>query len=159
GGGGTREDQVRLFFRRPPWMSQANYDALIQKKGVHGFLFVLPTHEMLADINHDFWLRIFIGALATISVAGYGLAWGNLTKTSDLQIRLVRARELISHLKEMTLAAAGLPHETRTPLNTVRGLAQMISRREDASPEIRGKTRDIIDETDRITAQLNEFIN
>jgi signal transduction histidine kinase len=35
----------------------------------------------------------------------------------------------------------------------------MISKQQDASPEIRGKTRDIIDETDRVTAQLNEFIN
>jgi signal transduction histidine kinase len=59
----------------------------------------------------------------------------------------------------MNLAAAGLAHETRNPLNIVRGLAQMISKREDASIEIRGKSREIIDETDRITAQLNEFIN
>src|SRR5207244_9084016 len=83
----------------------------------------------------------------------------NLAKSSDLQIRLVRASELNAHLKEMNLAAAGLAHETRNPLNIVRGLAQMISKQEDASPEIRKKSREIIDETDRVTAQLNEFIN
>jgi signal transduction histidine kinase len=57
------------------------------------------------------------------------------------------------------LAAAGLAHETRNPLNIVRGLAQMISKQEDASPEIRLKSREIIDESDRVAAQLNEFIN
>jgi two-component system sensor histidine kinase HydH len=88
-----------------------------------------------------------------------GLAWRNLAETSELQIRLVRASELNSHLNQMNLAAAGLAHETRNPLNIVRGLAQMISKQEDASPEIRIKSREIIDETDRVAAQLNEFIN
>ena len=94
-----------------------------------------------------------------ISVIGCGLAWRSLAKTSELQIRLVRASELNSHLNQMNLAAAGLAHETRNPLNIVRGLAQMISKQEDASPEIRIKSREIIDETDRVAAQLNEFIN
>jgi signal transduction histidine kinase len=35
----------------------------------------------------------------------------------------------------------------------------MISKQEDASPEIRLKSREIIDESDRVAAQLNEFIN
>ena len=92
-------------------------------------------------------------------VVGSALAWQSLVKTSELQLRLVRASEMNLHLKEMNLAAAGLAHETRNPLNIIRGLAQMISKQQDASPEIRGKTREIIDETDRVTAQLNEFIN
>jgi signal transduction histidine kinase len=40
-----------------------------------------------------------------------------------------RPRQRIElHLKEMNLAAAGLAHETRNPLNIIRGLAQMISK-------------------------------
>jgi signal transduction histidine kinase len=146
-------------FEKPYWMSQEDYDALIQKRGVHGFVVVMSTTSMIAAVEKDLWLRVFIASLASIAVAGYALAWGNLKKTSDLQIRLVRASELNSHLKEMNLAAAGLAHETRNPLNIVRGLAQMISRRDDAPPEIRARSREIIDETDRVTSQLNEFIN
>ena len=82
-----------------------------------------------------------------------------MAKSSELQIRLVRASELNTHLKEMNLAAAGLAHETRNPLNIIRGLAQIISRQSDASPEIAKKSREIIDESDRLTGQLNEFIN
>jgi signal transduction histidine kinase len=146
-------------FERPYWMTEDDYNALIQKRGVHAFVVVMSTKSMISAIEKDFWLRIFIASLVSISVAGYALAWGNLKKTSELQIRLVRASELNSHLKEMNLAAAGLAHETRNPLNIVRGLAQMISRRDDAPPEIRTRSREIIDETDRVTSQLNEFIN
>src|SRR5438309_4290203 len=96
---------------------------------------------------------------AGVSAIGAAFAWRNIAKTSELQIRLVRASELNMHLKEMNLAAAGLAHETRNPLNIVRGLAQMISKQSDASAEVRGRAREIIDETDRVTGQLNEFIN
>jgi signal transduction histidine kinase len=146
-------------FEKPYWMSQEDYDTLIQKRGIHGFVVVMSTRSMIAAIEKDLWLRVFIASLASLTVAGYALAWGNLKKTSDLQIRLVRASELNSHLKEMNLAAAGLAHETRNPLNIVRGLAQMISRRDDAPPEIRARSHEIINETDRVTSQLNEFIN
>jgi signal transduction histidine kinase len=64
-----------------------------------------------------------------------------------------------SHLREMNLAAAGLAHETKNPLNIIRGLAQMISKQDDAPAAVREKSRGIVDEADRVTAQLNEFIN
>src|SRR5438876_2936111 len=148
--------------RRPRWlrwMEDKEYQPFLEKRSLHGLVLVVSIESFQAAITHDFWLRSILMLLATISVVGYGLAWGNLAKSSELQIRLVRARELNTHLKEMNLAAAGLAHETRNPLNIIRGLAQMMSKREDAPPEIREKTRGIIDETDKVTAQLNEFIN
>jgi signal transduction histidine kinase len=87
------------------------------------------------------------------------LAWRNLTKSADLQVRLVRASELNKHLAEMNLAAAGLAHETRNPLNIIRGHAQLLSRHPQASTEVCLKTREITDEVDRVTARLNDFIN
>ena len=96
--------------------------------------------------------------MLAISAIGFGVAWRNFLKTTELQIRLIRASELNTHLKEMNLAAAGLAHETRNPLNIIRGMAQMISK-SDAPAEAREKSRAIVDETDKVTAQLNEFIN
>jgi len=140
-------------------MSEKEYQSLLEERALHGLVLTMSMETFQAATTHDFWLRSIIIILATISVLGSGLAWSNLAKTSELQIRLVRASELNTHLREMNLAAAGLAHETRNPLNIIRGLAQMISKREDAPSEIREKTRGIIDETDKVTAQLNEFIN
>ena len=119
----------------------------------------MSTEAMLAAANHDLWLRTVIVLLAAVSVLGSGLAWRNLTKSSELQIRLIRASEMNTHLKEMNLAAAGLAHETRNPLNIIRGLAQMISKQPAVPSEIQKKSREIIDEADKVAAQLNEFIN
>jgi len=149
----------RWRFGRPPWMSELEFRSMIERQGVHSFLLMLSTRPVYATLRQDLWLRGTIGALATLAVLGLGLAWRNLAKTSELQIRLVRASELNSHLRELNLAAAGLAHETRNPLNIVRGLAQMISKEETLPAEIRQKSRGIVDETDRVTAQLNEFIN
>jgi signal transduction histidine kinase len=148
--------------RRPPWlrgMDEQEYQALMVKNALHGLALAMSTESFQAVCTRDLWLRGIIGLLATISVLGSGLAWRNLSKTSELQIRLVRASELNTHLKEMNLAAAGLAHETRNPLNIIRGLAQMISKQPGSLPEIQKKSREIIDEADKVAAQLNEFIN
>src|SRR5262249_54405712 len=47
----------------------------------------------------------------------------------------------------------------RNPLNIIRGLAQLISRESKAPPQIQEKSREIINEADKVAAQLNEFIN
>jgi signal transduction histidine kinase len=156
-------DRSRGGFRprigRPRWMSEQDYQAMLQKRGVHSFAIVMSAQPLHVAFDHDFWLRCMIIFFAGISSAGAGLALRNVSKTSELQIRLVRASELNSHLKEMNLAAAGLAHETRNPLNIIRGLSQMLSKQTDAPPDIREKTRVIMDETDKVTAQLTEFIN
>jgi signal transduction histidine kinase len=147
---------------RPPWMrglSDMEFQSLMEQGALHGLVLVMSTESFQAASVHDLWLRTVIMALATISVLGSGMAWSNLIKTSELQIRLVRASELNTHLKEMNLAAAGLAHETRNPLNIIRGRAQMISKQADAAPEMCQRAREIIDEADKVAAQLNEFIN
>ena len=157
--GGNNDGDRRWRFGRPPWMSEEEFKSMIERQGVHSFLIAMSTQPVSSAMRQDLWLRGTIGVLATLAVFGLGLAWRNVAKSSDLQIRLVRASELNSHLRELNLAAAGLAHETRNPLNIVRGLAQMISREEAVPTEIRQKSRGIVDETDRVTAQLNEFIN
>jgi signal transduction histidine kinase len=147
---------------RPRWlrfMSPAAFSALIAQRELHGLVITMSTENFQAISTRDLWLRGIIILFAGISAAGIGLARRNTIKTSDLQLRLVRASELNSHLKELNLAAAGLAHETRNPLNIIRGQAQMISRLPEAAPEVREKSRTIVDETDKVTAQLTEFIN
>ena len=145
---------------RPPFrMDEKEYQVLLESRGLHGLVIGLSTDTMRSVTIQDMWMRGVIAIFASVAVLGLGLAWSNLAKSSELQVRLVRASELNTHLKGMNLAAAGLAHETRNPLNIIRGLAQMISKEQDSTNEARRKSREIIDETDRVTAQLNEFIN
>ena len=155
-------DRSRNGNHRPPWMrgmTDAEFKALTAKRELHGLVLAMSTENYRAVCTHDLWLRAVIAFFAGVSALGAGLAWRNLRRTADLQIRLVRASELNSHLKEMNLAAAGLAHETRNPLNLIRGQAQLIARLPDASPDVREKSKIIMDETDKVTAQLTEFIN
>jgi signal transduction histidine kinase len=147
---------------RPPWlrwMTEPDYNALISRRELHGLVVTLSTDSFQAVCTRDLWLRCIIAFFAGISAVGAGLSWRNTSKTSELQLRLMRASELNSHLKEMNLAAAGLAHETRNPLNIIRGMAQMLSKEATAPVEIRDKARAIVDEADKVTVQLNEFIN
>jgi signal transduction histidine kinase len=149
-------------FRRPPWMrgmDEKDFEALISKRELHGLVLAMSTANLQATSQNDLWLRCVIAFFAGVSAIGVGLAWRNVARNSELQIRLIRASELTTHLREMNLAVAGLAHETRNPLNIIRGMAQMISKQPDAPPEIRDKARAMVDETDKVTAQLNEFIN
>ncbi len=160
--GGDTNGPRRFFMerreiRRPPWlwwMSENDFKALIARRELHGLVLTMSTENLRATSRNDLWMRAIIVFFAGISAVGVGLAWRNV----DLQIRLIRASELNSHLREMNLAAAGLAHETRNPLNIIRGMAQMISK-SDAPSDLKEKSRAIVDETDKVTAQLNEFIN
>src|SRR5208337_2887642 len=111
---------------------------------LHGLLLTMSTEGLEAAATRDLWLRTMIVLLATVAALGSGVAWRNLAKSSELQIRLVRASEMNTHLKEMNLAAAGLAHETRNPLNIIRGLAQMISKQPGTPQEIQKNSREII---------------
>jgi len=156
-GPGGREGGFRR--RPPPWWLSPEFQAVAQKREMHGLVLAMSTDTYQAVCQGDLRIRFVIIFFAAISAFGSGLAWRSLGKSSELQIRLVRASELNTHLKEMNLAAAGLAHETRNPLNIIRGLAQMLSKMPNAAAETQEKSRAIIDEADKVAGQLNEFIN
>ena len=149
----------RTPFGRPPWMSREEFETLSVQKGLHSFVIALPTRPVQEAAENDFWLRLILSALALGTAGGAGVAWRSFEKSTDLELRLIKASEMNSHLRQMNLAAAGLAHETRNPLNIIRGFAQMISMRGDAPAEVRENSVAIVEESDRLTAQLNEFIN
>lgn len=155
----TQNRRPAETFGRPSWMSKEEYESVIQKQGVHSLVICLSTVEMQGAVRNDLWLRALVSALAAAAAVVSALAWRNVRKSAELQIRLVKAGEMNAHLSEMNLAAAGLAHETRNPLNLIRGLAQMIAMEARAAPKLKGHAATIIEEADRVTVQLNEFIH
>lgn len=149
----------RFAFARPGWISPEEFNALSQKQGVHSLVLSLSTADMQRRVKADLLLRSLVSLLAMGGAIISTLAWRNVGKNAELQIRLVKAGEMNTHLKEMNLAAAGIAHETRNPLNLIRGLAQMIAMQAKDAPKLKDHASTIIEEADRVTVQLNEFIN
>ena len=141
----SRSSSERPPFGRPQWMTNEEYDTVIQKQGVHSLVITLSTDEMVRMVQSDLVLRSLVSLLALAASLGAVLAWRNVAKNSELQIRLVRAGEMNTHLKEMNLAAAGL--------------AQMITMQAENSPKLREHAGSIMEEADRVTVQLNELID
>jgi signal transduction histidine kinase len=150
---------ARTPFGRPSWMSREDYDAVIQKQGMHSLVISLSTAEMRRAVRNDLLLRSLVGLLALGAAGLSALAWRNVVRNSELQIRLVRAGEMNARLSEMAFAAAGLAHETRNPLNLIRGLAHLIGAEPAAAPKLKEHAAGILEEADRVTVQLNEFIH
>ena len=149
---------------RPPYdryfhLSPEEYQSLLQKQGLHSVIMIMSALPVQKTSQQDLWARFMILIFATGAGCSAWLAWRNLLRTADLEIRLIKASQQNAHLKEMNLAAAGLAHETKNPLNIIRGLAQMISKETEFTPELRDRSRVIMEEADRVTAQVNEFIN
>jgi signal transduction histidine kinase len=144
---------------RPLWMSKEQYDTIIQQNGAHSLVITLSADEMRKQVRSDLLLRSLVSLLALGGAVISSFAWRNAGKNAELQIRLIKAGEMNTHLKAMNFAAAGLAHETRNPLNLIRGLAQMIAMPAESSPTLKDHASKIIEEADRVTVQLNEFIN
>jgi signal transduction histidine kinase len=149
----------RTPYGRPAWMSKEEYDAVIQKQGVHSLVISLSTDDMHHKVRADLLLRSLVSLLGCGGALISALAWRNFTRNAELQIRLVKAGEANAHLSEMNFAAAGLAHETRNPLNLIRGHAHLIREEPEAAPKLQEHAAAIIEEADRVTVQLNEFIN
>lgn len=158
-GDGKRGGRNGQLFRRPPWISQERYDELVEQQGVHAFVLSMSTSAFDSEVARDLWLRAAITAIALVAALGVGVAWQGLEQSAELQLRLMRARDMNLHLQEMNVAAAGLAHETRNPLNIIRGLAQMISQHENADVQVRDQSREIAREVDRVTGRLNQFMD
>jgi signal transduction histidine kinase len=155
----TDATEPRSAVSQPRWMPREEYESLIQKQGAHSIVISLSTDAMHHAVSADLLLRSLVSLLAMGGAIVSALAWRNVGKNSELQIRLVKAGEMNSHLSQMNFAAAGLAHETRNPLNLIRGLAQMIAMEAQSVPKLKEHASTIIEEADRVTVQLNEFID
>jgi two-component system sensor histidine kinase HydH len=99
-----------------------------------------------------------------VTVAG-GLVILCLALVWRASVRLVetqgRARVLETetrHLRELSQAAAGLAHETRNPLSLIRGWTQRFADSQMAGSDRQEHTRAVIEECDRVTARINQFL-
>lgn len=139
-------------------MSEEAFAQLMRLQGPHFLAINTSTASIIASVRQDKFMRLSLVFIALVAALGLAAAWLAASRSMDLQVRLARAQETNKMLREMNLAAAGLAHETRNPLNLVRGMAQIINK-EAPGPEIRTRAQNIINEVDRVSSRLNEFLD
>jgi len=150
----------RPFAPGPPrWMSHEEYDRLVQSQGIHWFLVTLSIRPMQKDILADLILRLSITGAAWVACAALAAAWQSQKKTAHLAVALIGAEDAATRLQELNTTAAGLMHETKNPLNIIRGMAQIIEQDHALPARTRTQARTITEEADRITGRLNQFLS
>ena len=102
------------------------------------------------------WGLIAAGTLASALLwGGWMLGMRVLTLSHRKRLAELRSR----HWEELSRAAAGLAHETRNPLGSIRGWAQRIAEAETPPASVASQARLMMEECDRITARINQFLS
>ena len=130
----------------------------LARSTLHNAIFVLDDTWLNRSTDRMRLRTTLAILLAAIAAGALVFSWQNLQRSANLAVRLVGAKEKNRHLEEMRLAAAGLAHETRNPLNVVRSIAQSLPEFLSSPTELRSRTTTIVEEVDRINARLAEFI-
>jgi len=103
-------------------------------------------------------LRVTVAAMSFLSLVALAVAWRAGLRGIALRSSLALAEEQNRHLRETNLAASGLAHETKNPLNAVRMAAQTLAAATPSSPEWKERLKLIADEVDRLDSRINEWL-
>jgi len=110
-----------------------------------------------AKSEGDLLLTVLILGCATGASLVFALSL--LVRNCNLQQELKAAAKRRGQVEELSLAAAGLAHETKNPLGIIRGLAQQIAEDAQNSDDAREKAREIMEEADITVARLGDYMS
>lgn len=122
-------------------------------------ILVLNTEGYFRDIKSKAQLLLLVFLLGCGGVIILVLAWSFLERSRNLQVELNAAKDRREQIEELSLAAAGLAHETKNPLGIIRGLAQRIADRNENPEESRRMAKEIMEEADVTAARLGDFLS
>jgi len=104
------------------------------------------------------WMRLSIVLAGWVVVVCVGLAWHATVRLTEASGRAKAFEAEARYFHELSQAAAGLAHETRNPLGLIRGWTQRLSESRATPPENRQQAQSVIEECDRLTARINQFL-
>ena len=104
------------------------------------------------------WARGSIVVAGWLVVVCVALAWRATVRLAEAHGRARTLEVEARHLRDLGQAAAGLAHETRNPLGLIRGWTQRLAKTGADSREGRAQAQAVIEECDRVTARINQFL-
>jgi signal transduction histidine kinase len=112
----------------------------------------LPIHSQLQLAQEEVLGFAGLGGICCLAIFFWRVA---RSRAAELDTRLLVAEERLHLMRDRALAAAGLAHETKNPLGTIRGLAQICEDGAIEGTEVAGR---IVEEVDRTVSRINEFL-
>jgi signal transduction histidine kinase len=100
-------------------------------------------------------LLVVAGGLLLVCVA---VAWQATVRLAEARGKAQVLQTETRHLRELGRAAAGLAHETRNPLGLIRGWTQRLAESELSVPDRKRQSDMVLEECDRVTARINQFL-
>ena len=119
----------------------------------------LPTTEYDNAVRNNFYSLIGFNVFFFIGLLSLIFLWRAFLGIAELKIYLALSEEQMNSLKDMNMTAAGLVHETKNPLGVIRGMAQLITTKNSVDKSDEDLLNKIIEETDRVTSRLNQFLS
>lgn len=119
---------------------------------------LLPLESLRESSAAGARLRLTVGGMSFLLLLALALAWRGSVRGVALRSSLALAEEQNRYLREMNLAANGLAHETKNPLNAVRMAAQTLATVATDSPDWKDRVKLIANEVDRLDARINEWL-
>ena len=146
--------------RGPAWLSGQDQETDNAVPAVRAFRVVLlldmtPTETRCRQEARLRGLVVLAGCLVLFSVA---LVWRATVRAAEAHGRARLFETETRYLRDLSQAAAGLAHETRNPLSLIRGWTQRLADCSSDRPEQREQAQGIIEECDRVTARINQFL-
>ncbi len=139
--------------RGPP--PDAGFETPFSTGGKFTAILVLDRSQVDTRCRRAAWLRGLVVAVGGLMLLGATVAWW-LSIQAAGRTRLLENEA--QHLRDLSQAAAGLAHETRNPLGLIRGWAQRLAQSGSQSPEQQEQVEAIVEECDRVTARINQFL-
>jgi signal transduction histidine kinase len=144
---------------RGPWRQAAeDQQGMFSQGGDYLAVLLLDRRPVDARLASARWLRSLAVLAGGLVLVGLGVAWLATVRLAEARghTRVLEAEA--RHLRDLGQAAAGLAHETRNPLGLIRGWTQRLAESDLRSPEQRQQAQAVLEECDRVTARINQFL-
>lgn len=140
----------------PPWQPSSTTASL--SEGRYYISLALDASSVYEEVFYErLRLAVSLGAVACAALALAALIVSQMRRVT-LEADLLRAKELAEENERLARLGAGLAHETKNPLNVVRGLAQDIALTPQVPHVAQEEALRIVDEVDRTVGHINGFL-
>lgn len=119
---------------------------------------LLDRSETDRQMRNYAWLRALVVGAGGVVIFSAVLAWRATVRLTEARGRAQLLEIEARHLRDLSQAATGLAHETRNPLGLIRGWTQRWMHSLPADGPQRPQAQAVIEECDRVTARINQFL-